>query len=174
MKVLFSVALLFLSGFSSQEFNEGEKVPDIVMNDLKGSTKKLSDLKGQVVLVDFWASWCKPCRKENPGIVKVYNEYKNTEFKNGQGFTVFSVSLDSKKTAWENAVEKDGLVWDNHVSDLKGWKNDAAKLYGIRSLPHSYLIDGEGTIIAVNPRGSQLEKELKKFKKSTSWWSSWF
>ena len=174
MKGLIFLLSLLVFGASAQNYAKGDKIPNITMTSIDGKTQSLSDLRGQVVLVDFWASWCKPCRKENPEIVRMYNRYKDQEFENGKGFTVFSVSLDSKQPAWEKAVEKDGLVWDSHVSDLKGWKNEAAKMYGIRAIPKSFLIDGDGKVIAVNPRGGQLEKELKKFKKSTSWWSSWF
>ena len=175
MKTVFAVLYLLIFNVTNlQDFDKGDRIPEIIMTDINGQTKRLSSLQGQVVLVDFWASWCKPCRKENPEIVRIYHKYKDAEFDEGKGFTVFSVSLDSKQEAWEKAVAKDGLIWENHVGDLKGWKNEAAQLYGIRSLPHSYLIDGKGKIIAVNPRGSQLEKQLKKFKKSTSWWSSWF
>lgn len=175
MKYAVLLFLAFVWTASDQKtFEEGEVAPDIEMTNLKGEVVKLSALRGQMVFIDFWASWCKPCRKENPEIVRVYNVYKDETFDNGQGFTVFSVSLDKKQEAWQKAIAKDSLIWDNHVSDLKGWKNEAAVAYGISSIPMSYLIDGDGVIVAVNPRGDKLEKELKKKKKSASFFKSLF
>ncbi|WP_109830783.1 peroxiredoxin family protein [Reichenbachiella versicolor] len=168
MKYAYTIFFTLCLSLAAFALEKGEKAPDIILQDVNGKEVRLSSLKGQVVLLDFWASWCKPCRKENPMLVRMYNEYKDVEFENGKGFTIYSVSLDMKKEAWEKAIEKDGLVWDTHVSDLKGWKSAAAKTYSIRSIPQSYLLDGDGNIIAVNPRGERLEKELKKFKKSSS------
>lgn len=132
----------------------GDMAPDIVMNNLDGEEMKLSALKGKVVLIDFWASWCGPCRRENPNVVRTYNEYKD------KGFTVFSVSLDQQLGKWKGAIEKDQLVWENHVSDLKGWGSAGAKLYGVGSIPSTFLVDENGIIIAKNLRGSQLEQKL--------------
>ena len=135
----------------------GDKAPEIAMRDPQGNIRKLSDLKGKVVLIDFWASWCRPCRMENPNVVKTYNEYKDVRFKNGNGFEVFSVSLDQNKD--------DGLVWENHVSDLQGWRNAAGQTYGVNSIPATYLIDGEGNIIKKNLRGQALRNTLEVLKK---------
>lgn len=154
----------------------GQPAPDIVMAGLDGKERKLSDLKGQVVLLDFWASWCGPCRKANPHVVETYNKYKD------KGFTVFSVSLDgvenrsrqnmapdqlqaqldNSKQRWIAAIEKDQLGWKNHVSDLMKWDNKGAGLYGVRSIPQTFLIDREGKIAAINPR-YDLEDQLVKF-----------
>lgn len=168
------IALSFLCQTALAQFEEGDLLPDIDLPGVDGEHIKLSSLRGQMVFVDFWASWCKPCRKENPEIRKAYLAYKDEEFDNGEGFTVYSVSLDKSREAWEKAVSKDGLVWKYHVSDLKGWKNEAAVRFGISSLPMSYLIDGDGRVVAVNPRGNKLEKELKKSRKSTSFFQFLF
>lgn len=168
------VLLSFLTiNVSAQHFQVGDTVPDIIMADLSGQEIKLSSLEGKMVLIDFWASWCKPCRKENPSLVEAYNEYKDKEFKNGDGFTVFSVSLDTKKIMWEKAINMDGLAWEYHVSDLKGWNNKVSKLYRIKSIPQSYLIDGSRRVISVNPRGKLLDKELKKASKKNIGFFNW-
>ena len=134
----------------------GDFAPDIVMNNPEGVEMKLSSTKGKVVLLDFWASWCGPCRRENPNVVKTYEKYKD------KGFTVFSVSLDKGVAKWKAAIEKDKLVWDTHVSDLKGWSSKAGKAYGVSGIPATFLIDENGKIIAKNLRGHQLEQKLKE------------
>ncbi len=156
----------------------GMEAPDIRMPNPEGKMLALSDLRGKVVLLDFWASWCGPCRRENPNVVKVYKKYKD------KGFTVFSVSLDGVdsrtksrlktqeqvdqmiaqgKQRWINAIKKDGLEWPYHVSDLKKWDNAAARQYGVRSIPRAFLIDREGKIVSTSVRGAeQLEAELLK------------
>ena len=144
----------------------GDKAPEIVMNDPDGKTLKLSSLKGQVVLIDFWASWCGPCRRENPNVVRVYNKYNKAKFNDAKGFEVFSVSLDANINAWQEAIKRDGLVWKYHVSDLKKWKNQAALTYGVTSIPSSYLIDANGIVVAKNLRGPQLDIQLDKLVKS--------
>lgn len=156
----------------------GQPAPDIDLPSPDGKNYKLSDLKGQVVLLDFWASWCGPCRKENPNVVNVYNRYKD------KGFTVFSVSLDGldsrtkarykteeqiatamdrSKERWINAIKQDGLPWEYHVSDLRKWEAAPARTYGVRSIPKTFLIDQEGNIAAVGLRGAkQIEQEVKR------------
>lgn len=153
----------------------GQPAPDISLPDPTGKVRSLSSLKGKVVLLDFWASWCGPCRRENPHVVEVYNKYK------AKGFEVFSVSLDgvdprtsrgmsseqvtankeSGKQRWQDAIKKDGLLWDNHVSDLQHWGSAPAATYGVSSIPKTFLIGRDGKVVAINPR-SNLEEALLK------------
>lgn len=141
--------------------NVGNIAPEISMKNPNDSVIALSSLRGQMVLIDFWASWCGPCRHENPVVVKAYKKYKDEVFVNGTGFTVYSVSLDRDKNAWKAAIKADSLNWPYHVSDLMFWNNAAAQQYQVFSIPSNFLIDGNGVIIAKNLRGDQLEKALE-------------
>jgi peroxiredoxin len=132
----------------------GEAAPEIAMADTTGKTVSLASLKGKIVLIDFWASWCRPCRMENPNVVKAYDKYKEA------GFTVYSISLDDSRANWVRAIKADNLKWNSHVSELKGWQSAAAKLYGVNGIPATFLIDRDGKIIGKNLRGEALEKKL--------------
>lgn len=134
----------------------GAIAPDLAFPDPDGNIRKLSDLRGKVVLLDFWASWCRPCRGENPHVVAMYQKYHD------KGFEVFSVSLDREKESWKRAIAADGLVWPNHVSDLKYWSSEAARTYGVSSIPSTFLLDQNGRIIAKNLRGEALSNALKQ------------
>ncbi len=136
----------------------GQPAIDFTMNTADGKPLQLSSLYGKYLLVDFWASWCPPCRAENPNVVATYNKYK------AKGFEILGVSFDNNREKWLKAIEDDKLTW-NHVSDLSGWGNAAGKLYGIRSIPANILLDPKGIIIAKNLRGKDLEKKLKEVLK---------
>ena len=133
----------------------GKIAPDFEELMLDQKTKmKLSNLRGNVVLLDFWASWCAPCRKENPALVELYKKYK------GDGFTIMSVSFDTDKEKWKSAIIADKLTWSNHVSDLGGWNSKVGKIYKVNSVPFTVLIDKDGKIIKLNLRGEALSNEL--------------
>lgn len=131
----------------------GAEAPDIEASTPAGKTLKLSDFRGKVVMIDFWASWCRPCRMENPNVVKAYNKYHS------KGFEILGVSLDDNKDKWEAAIQQDGLTW-NHISDLRGWQAQPAQVYGVNSIPATVLVDREGKILARNLRGPALEAKL--------------
>lgn len=142
-----------------------DEAPEINLPNPQGENIALSSLRGKVVLVDFWASWCGPCRRENPNVVRLYKKYKD------QGFTVYSVSLDgvpkqkqmgNSKQSWEQAIQQDGLIWPNHVSELEGWNSQVIKDYGINSIPYTLLLDREGKIIGERLRGPGLEQKLEE------------
>lgn len=177
-KYLAQVERQLQAKMANQKVRVGQPAPDIALKSPSGKEYSLADLKGSIVLLDFWASWCGPCRRENPNVVKVYEKYKK------QGFTVFSVSLDGvdtrsrsrvqsedqvnkllerSKDRWVNAIAQDGLAWEYHVSDLKKWESLPAATYGVRSIPRTFMIDREGKIAALNLRGAQqIERELIK------------
>ncbi|MAO32695.1 MAG: hypothetical protein CL824_04230 [Crocinitomicaceae bacterium] len=133
--------------------------PDFALQTVYGDKLKLSDLQGKYVLIDFWASWCGPCRRENPNLVRLFKKFRKKDF------TILSVSLDNNIDAWKKAIEKDGLIWKNHVSDLLGWESPLTKIYKFNQIPHTVLVNKEGKIIAKNLRGKQLENKLLEILK---------
>ncbi len=136
--------------------NIGDIAPNIVMETPEGEVKSLHDLRGKYVLLDFWAAWCRPCRMENPNILADYNKYKS------DNFTIFQVSLDKTHADWVKGIQDDNLSQWTHVSDLQYWNNEAARMYGVQSIPASFLLDPEGKIIAKNLRGPALGSKLQE------------
>lgn len=164
IKTLLIITLPIIGfGVVTSVYNEGVEAkvnkvaPDFTLNDTSGNAISLSSFKGKYVLLDFWAGWCKDCRIENKNLVKEYQKYKNRE-----DFVILSVSLDYKEDVWKKVIELDGLEWPHHVSDLKKWKSPVAKLYGVKSIPSTFLINKEGEIIADGLVGKKLQDKLSE------------
>jgi len=163
---LLFTSLLFIQSLGAQDvgLQIGDRAPEIRLPSPAGDTIALSSTAGKLVLIDFWATWCAPCVNEQPELVQLYKKYKDAKFTNGDGFEIFGVSLDTKKSSWENIIEKAGISWPQ-VSDLKFWSSPVASLYEIQELPYNLLIDGKGVIVAANLHGEELEEALEKYRK---------
>jgi peroxiredoxin len=146
----------------SLPIEKGQTAPDFTSTNTKGKEISLSDFKGDVILLDFWASWCKPCRLKNPEVVEIYKKYKKAKFRNGAKFQIISVSLDKDEKRWLDAIKEDGLNWNTHLSDLKGWKSSIAQLYGVKAIPTMFLINEKGVIVATGAelRGLDLHIQI--------------
>ena len=151
--------------YANTAINIGQKAADLAYPNPQGKILKLSEInKGRYILLDCWASWCGPCRMSNPGLVKIYNEASKKKFKGApKGFTVVSFSLDKDKAKWEEAIKKDGLVWDYHMSDLKGWESIVSQTYCIQYIPQAFLIDPKGNIVGKYGRAEEAEADIMKY-----------
>lgn len=160
--------ILILLGFLAYKwyqlpgYNKGEKSPDFSATLLNGKDFKLSDLQGDVVLLDFWGSWCGPCRKENPELVKLYNEYESKKLKSGASFEIVSVAIETKADRCEKAIKKDGLRWPYHIVLLDRFKSPLAQQYKVREIPTKYLLDTNGEITMVNPSFEEIRQYLNQ------------
>ena len=156
MKTILTLVLVTIITFSVQAQPKiGEKSPEIVMKDVKGKKQKLSDRKGKIVLIDFWASWCVPCRKVMPDLVSLYEQYKD------KGFDIFGISIDNKKGDWKKAIAADHITW-TQVSEYGGWDGKTALAWNINEIPASFLLDKDGKVVAINPTKEILESYLQK------------
>jgi len=166
---LIFLPLVFLCfSFAKQEItglNVGNIAPEITQHDPSGNTLKLSSLRGKYVVLDFWASWCPPCRRANPGLVRIYKEFNGKNFDNGKGLAVYSVSLDKDKNQWMGAIKADKLEWQEHVSDLMGWNSQVAYAYHVESIPSNFILDGNGKIVAKNMDEGSLRNFLASKEK---------
>ncbi len=167
LNVLLVLMILFLIGryfYMQPKFIQGESSQEIISKLPSGEEFRLSDLKGNYVLLDFWGSWCGPCRKENPDLVKLYEKYKDVTFTDAEGFEIVSVGIERNRERWLRAIQADGLVWKYHISDLNRFDSEAAKTYGVREIPTKYLLDEKGVIIGVNLSAEEIDRLLEKRK----------
>ncbi|MDI9320242.1 MAG: TlpA disulfide reductase family protein [Phycisphaerales bacterium] len=162
-----AICLTASAQYDNSKIQVGQKAPDLSYSDPNGKTLVLSQInKGRIVLLDFWASWCGPCRRSNPALVKLYNEYKGKSFKGAKnGFTIVSVSLDKTKEAWVQAIQADNLVWPYHMSDLMAWQSKAAEAYGVQFVPQAFLIDADGKILGKYMTSEEAIGDLNKLVK---------
>lgn len=164
LTILLSIGTHTFAQYQNNTIAIGSKAPELAFANPSGETIKLSDIyEDRIVLVDFWASWCRPCRGANPRLVAMYNKYKDKKYEGAKkGFTVLSVSLDRDKNKWVDAITKDSLTWEYHMSDLGSWNSEPAKIYGVSYIPQAFLIGPDGNVIATYNSAEQAAEELEK------------
>jgi thiol-disulfide isomerase/thioredoxin len=174
MKKIFCSVIFYLglglsahAQYENTKIQVGQKAPELAFEDPNGKKLLLSEInKGRIILLDFWASWCGPCRKANPELVKMYNDFKSKAFKGAKnGFTIVSVSLDKAKESWIQAIKSDELSWPYHMSDLGGWQSKPADIYGVQYVPQAFLIGADGKILHKFQYGEDQAAELNKYLK---------
>jgi|SRR5690606_14716976 thiol-disulfide isomerase/thioredoxin len=165
-----SVSLATAQQMGNTKIEIGQDAPELILESPEGDTLRLSEInKGRIVLLDFWASWCRPCRNANPRLVAFYKEYKDKKFVDAKkGFTIVSVSLDTKKEAWKNAIAADSLTWQYHMSDLGGWRSAAAEIYGVSFIPQAFLLGPDGKVIGKYMFAEEAIKDMAQFPEKTS------
>jgi thiol-disulfide isomerase/thioredoxin len=168
-KHIWTVLLVLLAGYlvfdhfyRKPRFVQGEQAPELVLTLADGRPFRLSDLRGDYVLIDFWGSWCPPCRKANPGLVRIHREFGGPAPEGSPGFHILSAAIETDSAAWARAVAKDGLDWPLHTVDTERFSGALAQAYGVREIPTTYLLDPEGTIIGVNLDEDHLRKTLRE------------
>lgn len=166
---MLSVALMMstsvMAQYENQKIKVGQQAPELSYASPEGMTYSLTkESKGRYILLDFWASWCGPCRRSNPALVAFYNKYKDAKLKDAaKGFSVFSVSLDRSKDAWIKAIKDDNLSWPYHISDLKAWQSEAASAYGVAYIPQAFLIGPDGKVLGKYSNAEQAAADLEKY-----------
>ena len=149
--VLFGLFVLARYLYFKPKYKSGIDAPNFTFVTLKGDQKSLKDLEGQYILLDFWGSWCAPCRQESPALTELYDRYAQSTFKDGSSFDIISIGIETNRDRWKKAIEKDQLDWENHYTENNRFKSEIAQLYGVREIPTKYLINPNGKIVAVNP-----------------------
>jgi len=166
-KILNVLLVLVILGFIGNylyrlpKFDDGELAPQFTAKLADGNSFELADLKGQYVLLDFWGSWCAPCRRENPSIVALYDEFHGKSYTDASGFDVVSISIETNQKAWKRAIEKDGLHWPYHIAQLERFKSPIAVQYGVREIPTKYLLGPKGNILSVNASPKEIATLLQ-------------
>lgn len=174
--IMFLCFVLTNNGFAQKKVNLegiiiGNIAPEIQLPNVNGDVVTLSQMKDKIILLNFGASWCAPCRKKTPELLEILTEFKNIEFEDGEtGFTIVSVSLDKNEIAWKRSIERDSTGDFVNIGDMKGWKCDAAVAYSIKSIPSNVLLNGKGEIIALNLSSRDLKRKLKQMKKGGWLW----
>ncbi len=165
--VLVLLVVGFIANFIYRlpKFNDGESAPSFKAQLMDGSQFDLAELRGSYVLLDFWGSWCGPCRRENPKIVELQQAFANEKFVDADGFTVISIAIETNENSWKRAIEKDNLNWKHHIVQLDRFKSEIAMTYGVKEIPTKYLLDPEGNIISVNESAASISAFLESKKK---------